>query len=88
VARLTTHIDPASPAFAANEASMRDLVNDLEVRLADVQRGGEQATERHRGRGKLPARERIEQLVDAGSAFLELSALAACDLYDGDAPAA
>ena len=89
MARLTTHIDAASPAFAANEAAMRELVADLQARLASVRAGGgEQATERHRGRGKLPARERIERLIDAGSAFLELSALAACDLYDGDAPAA
>src|SRR4029079_4719331 len=50
--------------------------------------GGEAAVERHRSRGKLPARERIDLLVDPGSAFLELHALAAWDVYDGDAPGA
>src|SRR5207253_9766951 len=44
--------------------------------------------ERHRPRGKLPARERIARLVDPGAASLELSALAAWDLYGGEAPAA
>ena len=42
--------------------------------------------ERHRARGKLPVRERIELLVDPGAAFLELSPLAAHDMYDGQAP--
>src|SRR5213075_1684834 len=50
--------------------------------------GGEQAVERHRSRGKLPARERIDRLVDPGTAFLELNALAAWDVYDGQAPGA
>ena len=44
--------------------------------------------ERHRQQGKLPVRERIDQLLDAGTPFLELSALAAWDLYDNEAPAA
>ena len=50
--------------------------------------GGEQPLERHRSRGKLPARERIDRLVDPGTAFLELNALAAWDIYDGEAPGA
>ncbi len=50
--------------------------------------GGETAIERHRSRGKLLARERIDRLCDPGTAFLELNALAAWDLYSGDAPAA
>jgi 3-methylcrotonyl-CoA carboxylase beta subunit len=50
--------------------------------------GGERARERHVARGKLLARERIERLCDPGTAFLELSPLAAEDLYDGDAPGA
>jgi 3-methylcrotonyl-CoA carboxylase beta subunit len=89
VPRLTSRIDPSSEAFAANDAAMREQVEDLERRLADARAGGgEEATARHRGRGKLTARERIDRLVDRGSAFLELSPLAACDLYDGQAPAA
>ena len=85
VPRLTTHVDPSSDAFSANEAAMRALVEDLERRLAEAQLGGgETATERHRSRGKLTVRERIDRLVDRGTAFLELSALAAGDLYAGE----
>ena len=50
--------------------------------------GGEKATEKHRSRGKLTARERIQKLVDPGSSFLEFSSLAANGLYDDKAPAA
>jgi acetyl-CoA carboxylase carboxyltransferase component len=68
---------------------MEGLVAELRERTTQVARGGgEQATERHRSRGKLTARERIDRLVDPGSAFLELNALAAWELYDGAAPAA
>jgi 3-methylcrotonyl-CoA carboxylase beta subunit len=66
---------------------MEGLVAELRERTGAVARGGgEKALERHRSRGKLPARERIDRLVDPGSAFLELNALAAWDLYDGQAP--
>src|SRR5215216_6568947 len=58
-------------------------------RTAEVARGGGlRAVERHRSRGKLLARERIDRLVDPGSVFLELSALAAWDVYDGEAASA
>src|SRR4026209_271504 len=68
---------------------MEALVAELRERTAPVaDGGGEKAVERHRPRGKLPARERIDRLVDPGSAFLELNALAAWDLYDGQAPSA
>ncbi|MBD0318311.1 MAG: methylcrotonoyl-CoA carboxylase [Thermoleophilia bacterium] len=68
---------------------METLVSELRERTARVaEGGGEEAIERHRSRGKLLARERIDRLVDPGSAFLELNALAAWDLYGGDAPAA
>src|SRR3954463_2596747 len=66
---------------------MQELVSELRERSARIALGGgEKAVERHRSRGKLPARERIDRLVDPGSAFLELNALAAWDLYDGQAP--
>ncbi|MEA2312163.1 MAG: 3-methylcrotonyl-CoA carboxylase beta subunit, partial [Solirubrobacteraceae bacterium] len=66
-----------------------ELIEDLEARLARVHAGGgERARERHVGRGKLLARDRVERLCDPGSAFLELSALAAEELYDGAAPGA
>src|SRR4051794_24532759 len=68
---------------------MEKLVAELRERTAQVARGGgEKATERHRSRGKLPARERVDLLVDPGTAFLELNALAAWEMYDGGAPGA
>src|SRR5437588_734579 len=68
---------------------MAALVAELRERTEQVARGGgDAAVDRHRSRGKLTARERIDRLVDPGSAFLELNALAAWDLYDGQAPSA
>jgi acetyl-CoA carboxylase carboxyltransferase component len=76
-------------AFAARRRRMEELVAELRERTAAVSRGGgEKAVERHRSRGKLTARERVDRLVDPGTAFLELNALAAWDLYDGEAPSA
>jgi 3-methylcrotonyl-CoA carboxylase beta subunit len=75
--------------FELRRSSMEALVAELRARTARVAAGGgEKAVERHRSRGKLTARERIDRLVDPGTAFLELNALAAWDLYDGDAPSA
>src|SRR5438445_1317782 len=68
---------------------MEELVEELRERAAQVATGGgEKAIERHRSRGKLLARERIDRLVDPGTAFLELNALAAWDVYDNQAPSA
>src|SRR5213080_5199887 len=68
---------------------MEQLVAELRERTAQVARGGgEKAVARHRERGKLTARERIDRLIDPDSAFLELSALAAWEVYDGQAPSA
>jgi len=76
-------------AFDRRKERMEGLVRELRERTAEVSAGGgEQATERHRSRGKLTARERIDRLVDPGAAFLELNALAAWGVYDGQAPAA
>jgi acetyl-CoA carboxylase carboxyltransferase component len=75
--------------FEARRTRMEELVTELRERTAQVASGGgEKALARHRDRGKLTARERIDRLVDPGAAFLELSALAAWDMYDGDAPGA
>src|SRR5919107_5964667 len=75
--------------FTRRAQRMEALVAELRERTALVARGGgEKAVERHRSRGKLTARERIDRLVDPGSAFLEMNALAAWDLYDGAAPSA
>jgi acetyl-CoA carboxylase carboxyltransferase component len=68
---------------------MEQLVAELRERTLQVAAGGgERAVDRHRSRGKLTARERIDRLVDPAAAFLELSALAAWDVYDGQAPSA
>jgi acetyl-CoA carboxylase carboxyltransferase component len=89
VSILETRVDRGAAEFAANRARMQELVAELRERLAKVaEGGGPEATERHRSRGKLPARERVDALLDPDSAFLELSPLAAWDLYEGEAPAA
>jgi acetyl-CoA carboxylase carboxyltransferase component len=86
---LDTRVDRSAKAFGENRARMAELVAELRERTARVaEGGGPEAVERHRSRGKLLARERIDRLVDPGSAFLELNALAAWEVYDGDAPAA
>jgi acetyl-CoA carboxylase carboxyltransferase component len=89
VAVLTSQLDHDAEEFARRRERMEELVAELRERTAQVARGGgEKAMERHRSRGKLPARERIDLLVDPGTAFLELNALAAWEMYDGDAPSA
>jgi acetyl-CoA carboxylase carboxyltransferase component len=75
--------------FDRRRELMEGLVAELRERSLEVARGGgDKATERHRSRGKLTARERIDRLVDPGGAFLELNALAAWDMYEGQAPSA
>src|SRR5438034_4698904 len=75
--------------FDRRRERMAGLVAELRERSAQVAAGGgDKAIERHRSRGKLLARERIDRLVDPDTAFLELNALAAWDLYDGQAPSA
>ena len=89
MAVLTSQLDRDAEEFARRRERMDELVAEVRERSAQVARGGgEKAMERHRSRGKLPARERVDRLVDPGTAFLELNALAAWDLYGGDAPAA
>jgi acetyl-CoA carboxylase carboxyltransferase component len=88
VAVLGSHVTP-DETFERRRARMEELVAELRERTALVVRGGgEKATQRHRDRGKLPVRERIDLLVDPGTAFLELGALAAWEVYDGQAPSA
>ena len=92
MAVLRSAVDPASDAFATNASAMRRLVAELRERTAGLTQGGaggdERSIARHRERGKLPVRERVERLIDPGSAFLETSALAATGMYDDDAPGA
>jgi len=86
---IQTKLTAADPFFAENKAHMQGLVAELKNRVAVVrQGGGEASVKRHTGRGKLFVRDRIERLVDPDSPFLEFSALAACDMYDNDAPCA
>jgi len=86
---LETRVDRAAAEFDANRARMEELVGELQERLETVAAGGgSEAIERHRSRGKMLARERIQALLDPGTAFLELNALAAWDLYEGEAPGA
>ena len=92
MANLRSSLATGSEAFRANEAAMRRLVDELRERTSVVAGrgagGDERSIERHVSRGKLPVRERIDRLIDPGSAFLELNALAANALYDDEAPSA
>ena len=81
--RLQTAADQGSAEFRANASAMQGLVEDLRAKLQAVAAGGSAAAvARHRERGKLFVRDRIEALLDAGSPFLELSAMAAHEVYD------
>jgi acetyl-CoA carboxylase carboxyltransferase component len=85
---LASRINPSDDTFRANRDRMQSLVQQLRDRLNVArQGGGPKYLQRHRDQGKLPVRERIELLLDPGSPFLELSPLAAFEMYDGDAPA-
>src|SRR5499433_2746466 len=86
---IDTRVNPADETFVANRERMQQLVHQLRDRVtAARQGGGPKYLQRHREQGKLPVRERIDRLLDAGSPFLELSSLAAWEMYDNDAPAA
>jgi 3-methylcrotonyl-CoA carboxylase beta subunit len=86
---LETRFDPSSDESRSRRAAMEALVRDLKDETVRAAQGGsERAHERHLSRGKLLPRERVERLLDPGTPFLELSALAAHGLYDGEAPGA
>ncbi len=86
---LTSQIDPRSQDFQDNVAWHRELVAELDRRLAQAAYGGgEKARNKHTERGKLLPRDRISALLDPGSPFLEIAPLAAEGMYDGAAPAA
>ncbi len=87
--RLETRVERESVPFYENAKHMESLARDLRERLERAQAGGgAESMARHRKRGKLPARERIERLADPFTPFLEFSALAADGVYDDDTPAA
>src|ERR1700723_4562670 len=82
---LHSSIDPASTDFARNADAMRKLVAELRLKLDEVAGGGGESSRiRHTSRGKMLARQRVDLLTDPGTAFLELSPLAAHGLYGGD----
>ncbi len=86
---LVSEVRPVSPEFRANEAAQRAAVAELRERLARAALGGSaQSRERHVARGKLLPRERVDHLVDRGSAFLEVAPLAANGMYDDEVPGA
>ena len=75
--------------FIANQKAMQSLVSDLNAHITNVQKGGgEAALKKHKAKSKLTARERIQQLVDLKTRFLEFSPLAAHNMYDSKAPSA
>ncbi|MBN9067533.1 MAG: methylcrotonoyl-CoA carboxylase, partial [Rhizobiales bacterium] len=86
---LASSISPASDAFRANAEKMRDLVADIAEKAATIEQGGsEESRQRHVARGKLLPRERLAQLLDFGSPFLEIGQFAAHGMYGEDIPGA
>lgn len=86
---IETKINPKSGEFRENKAYMEDVVAEFKSRLDQVKKGGPPgALEKHKARGKLTARERLDLLFDRVTPFLEFSALAAYNMYDNEAPCA
>lgn len=87
--KIESKVDTSSEVFRGNAARMRELVKDLQERLAAAGQGGPQKyRELQKSRGKLLARERLNRLFDRNTPFLELNALAAWEMYDNQAPGA
>lgn len=86
---IQSKINTKNAAFAENAEHMQVQVNDLREKIAKIkQGGGEKSNKRHTDRGKLLPRERINNLLDPGSPFLEISQLAAWEVYEDYVPAA
>ncbi len=86
---IKSSVNPRSAEFRAAHSTMESLVHDLRRKVAEASLGGgEAARAKHVARGKLLPRERVRTLLDPGSPFLELSQLAALDMYDNEAPSA
>ncbi|MEI6858357.1 MAG: carboxyl transferase domain-containing protein [Shewanella sp.] len=87
--QLSSRINSRSDEFKAKHEDMAALVEDLKLKLQQIEQGGgEIARQRHLSRGKLLPRKRVEKLLDPGSPFLELSQFAAYELYEDVIPAA
>ncbi len=86
---IGTQLNPTDDGHRANRAAMDSIMAEYRTEIARAKLGGgERTVAKHKARGKMLARERIDALVDPGSPFLEFSALAANGMYDGDAPGA
>ncbi|AVS82645.1 methylcrotonoyl-CoA carboxylase [Paracidovorax avenae] len=86
---LESRLNPRSADFQANASAMRALVQDLRDRAARVALGGSEAARaKHTARGKLLPRDRVRELLDPGSPFLEIAPLAALGMYGDEAPGA
>ena len=86
---IESRINTRSQAFIDNARIMQAQINDLQQQLAKTALGGSEASrQRHLDRGKLLPRDRVEKLLDPGSPFLELSPMAAHDVYNNDSPGA
>ena len=86
---LQSQIDKSDERYKTNSQYHKGLVEELNQRLKQIyMAGGEENIDRHRKRGKMVARERIEKIIDPGSPFLEFSTLAAWEQYDNDVPSA
>lgn len=89
MSKIVSQLQTASHEFKQNAAAMQDLLHHLQQTLALIAQGGdERARQRHQAHGKLLPRERLQHLLDPGSPFLELSLLAAHDVYEDAVPAA
>lgn len=89
MSRIASRIDPRSPVFNQNKVQSQRLQETLRARMAIATAGGaEKLRARHHYRGKHLVRDRIDRLIDPGTAFLELSPLAAWGQYDNQVPAA
>ena len=89
MSQFRTRLKPATAEFTAAAAQMRGHVDELKRRLTTISQGGDAASrERHTARGKLLVRDRIKALLDPGSPWLELSPLAAYEMYENAVPAA
>lgn len=86
---IESRINPRSQAFIDNAQVMQALVDDLRQKLLETAKGGNEASRaKHLARGKLLPRDRVERLLDPGTPFLELSPLAALNVYNNEAPGA
>src|SRR5207247_4369277 len=86
---IESQVETAGAEFRANLAHMDGLEAELKAHLAIAHAGGgEEAQRRQREQGKLPVRDRVERLLDRGTPFLEIGALAADGMYDAAAPSA